>query len=116
MWSGGWLLVDDRIWINGMEFVKVMTGLNDLVNYCPLDSDKNEVTTINKLDQRGLIVFETWEETGRKINGERKSVIRYSAVLKETKTENGCESYTIGKFAYLSKTKQAAKILEVLEN
>ena len=65
---------------------------------------------------KGLIVFEKWEGTTKKINGERKVIMRYDAVLKETITSNGRSAYSIGKLAYLSKTKQYEKISEDLEN
>ena len=87
-----------------------MTTLNGLVNY------NGTVTTINELDKKGLIVFEKWEDTTKKINGERKVIMRYGAVLKETITSNGRSVYSIGKLAYLSKTKQYEKISEDLKN
>lgn len=86
-----------------------MTKLNGLVNY------NGTVTTINELDKKGLIVYEKWEDTSKKINGERKIIMRYDAVLKETITSNGRSAYSIGKMAYLSKTKQYEKISEDLK-
>ena len=65
-----------------------------------------EITTINDLDSKGLIVYESCIMDGPKRNGMRKSVIHYQAVIKSTKTDNGCECWDIGKLAYLSKTKQ----------
>ena len=65
-----------------------------------------EITTINDLDAKGLIVYETCLMTGPKRNGERKEVRHYQAVIKSTKTDKGWQCFDIGKFAYLSKTKQ----------
>jgi hypothetical protein len=76
------------------------TKLNNPVR----NPDTNEVTTINELDKKGLIKYESWEDTTRKRNGERKSITRYSAIFIPSITENGNEAWDISKTAFLSKT------------
>lgn len=75
----------------------------------------NEITTINELDKKGLIKYEKCIMTGKKINGERKEVLHYQAVLIPSIKDNSCECWDISKFAYLSKTNQKSKILESVQ-
>lgn len=84
-----------------------MTGLNQLVRL-----ENGEITTVNDLDKKGLIKYEVSEMTGKKRNGERRTVTKYHAVIIPTITENGATVIEISKFAYFSKTNQKNRIQE----
>jgi hypothetical protein len=68
-----------------------MNGIKDLVR------NEGEITTIEKLDARGLIEY----HEAKNFLNRGKVTTKYFAVIKGT-----IEGWEIGKLAYLSRTKQ----------
>lgn len=75
-----------------------MVRLDDLVN------NDGEITTINELDKRGLIVFRKCD----KFYSPRKQglVTKYFADVRAAVTDDASSGWEISKYAYESKVRQ----------